>query len=62
MLNVALSQNGITWKPVLTLEKDRSEFSYPYVIQTKDGRVHITYTYRRDTIKHVTLDPANLQP
>lgn len=61
MLNVAISEDGKVWSPVLTLEKkDRSEFSYPAVIQAEDGKVHITYTYLRRTVKHVVLDPEKL--
>lgn len=57
-LNVAISADGNRWEDVLVLENGPGEFSYPAVIQTADGRVHITYTYRRESIKHVTLDPA----
>ena len=62
MLNVALSHDGKTWKPTLTLEREttQSEFSYPAVIQVADGKVHITYTWRRVSVKHVVLDPAKL--
>jgi len=60
MLNVAVSDDGESWQPVLTLENhhNRAGYSYPAVIQTSDGKVHITYTWRRLSVKHVVLDPA----
>lgn len=61
MLNVAISQDGNAWHPVLTLERQPGEYSYPAVIQTADGKVHITYTFRRETVKHVVLDPSRLK-
>lgn len=62
MLNVAISKNGKQWKPVLTLENvpNESGYSYPAVIQSSDGLVHITYTYNRETVKHVVVDPSKL--
>lgn len=60
-LNVALSADGRTWRKVLDLEDQPGEYSYPAVIQTPDGLVHVTYTYRRRSIKHVVIDPERLE-
>ena len=60
-LNVAVSSDGKEWQAALVLEDEPgSEFSYPAVIQTSDGLVHITYTWKRWRIKHVVIDPAKL--
>jgi len=61
MLNVALSKDGHMWWPVLTLEKQQGEFSYPAVIQARDNKIHISYTWKRQSIKHVVLDPDDLK-
>lgn len=63
-LNVAVSNKGVDWQAALVLENEPGEFSYPAVIQTKDGLVHITYTWNRKRVKHVVLDPKklNLRP
>jgi predicted neuraminidase len=59
---------GETWKQGHILEFDPAEtnrYSYPCVIQGKDGLLHITYSYhlekeRLKSIKHVCIDPAKL--
>jgi predicted neuraminidase len=61
-LNVAISRDGKTWEGAVVLESEAGEYSYPAVIQTRDGLVHITYTWKRERIKHVVLDPKKLQP
>lgn len=61
MLNVAVSTDGKSWKPMMTLERDRGEYSYPAIIQAADGRVHVVYTWRRQSVKHVVVDPAQIK-
>ena len=60
-LNVAVSRDGRAWEEVHVLEREPGEYSYPAVIQTADGLVHITYTWRRERIRHVVIDPAKLK-
>ncbi len=57
-LNVAVSPDGRKWFAAVVLENEPGEFSYPAVIQTRDGLVHITYTWKRRQVRHVVLDPA----
>jgi predicted neuraminidase len=57
-LSVAISADGEHWNKVLDLETEPGEYSYPAIIQTDDGLVHIAYTWNRKLIKHVVLDPA----
>jgi len=56
-LNVAISTDGLRWQPVLVLENEPGEYSYPAVIQARDGLVHVTYTWQRQRIKHAVLNP-----
>ena len=60
MLNIALSDDGQSWRPVATLERAPGEYSYPAVIQTRDGLIHLAYTWQRQSIRHVVLDPKKL--
>ena len=59
-LNIAVSSDGKTWQAALVLEDQAGEYSYPAVIQTTDGFVHVTYTWKRERIKHVVIDPGKL--
>ena len=60
-LNLAMSEDGANWQAGLILESEPGEYSYPAVIQTSDGLVHITYTWKRTTVKHVVVDPKQLK-
>jgi predicted neuraminidase len=59
-LNVAVSVDGKVWQAAAVLENEPGEFSYPAVIQSRDGLVHITYTWKRQRVKHVVIDPSKL--
>jgi len=59
-LNVAVSKDGKQWHAAAVLETEPGEFSYPAVIQSDDGLVHIAYTWKRKKVKHVVLDPSKL--
>jgi len=59
-LSVAVSRDGTEWKHVLDLETAVGEYSYPAIIQARDGAVHIAYTWKREKIRHVVLDPKAL--
>jgi len=61
------TDGGTTWQRVLQLEDALStdtahEYYHPSIIQAEDDTVHITYTYRRQNIRHVVVDPRALKP
>ncbi len=62
-LNIAISRDGRPWDAALVLEDEPNrEFSYPAVIQSADGLVHVTYTWKRQRVKHAVVDPSKLTP
>ncbi len=60
-LNLAISDDGVDWRAALLLERRPGEFSYPAMIQGRNGRIHLSYTHRRRQIKYVEIDPAELR-
>lgn len=59
-LIVSYSKDGKEWTAGATLEDapGTGEYSYPAMIQTRDGRLHVTYTWRRQRIRHAIVDPS----
>ena len=59
-LRLAVSDDaGRTWKRLATLaEEPGAEFSYPFLLQTRDGKIHLVYTWKRKGIKHVAFNAA----
>ncbi|WP_153145076.1 exo-alpha-sialidase [Dechloromonas sp. H13] len=52
---------GQTWRLARTVESDPDElveFSYPALLQARDGRIHLAYTWRRQGIKHAEFSEA----
>ena len=51
--SLAISDDGITWRHFLTLEDSPiGQYSYPSIIQGKDGTLHCIYTWRRQRISY----------
>ena len=59
-LNIAFSRDGQEWQPPFSLESEPGEYSYPAVIQASNGLLHVTYTWKRQRIKHLILDPEKM--
>lgn len=59
-LRLAVSSDaGATWSTRATIEAEPgAEFSYPYLAQAKDGRIHLVYTWKRKSIKHAAFNLA----
>jgi alpha-L-rhamnosidase len=57
-LSILRSTDGIHWNHWITLEDAPIlQYSYPSIIQSRDGHIHVVYTWRRQRIKHVELIP-----
>ncbi len=62
ILNLAISDDGKTWHPFMTLENEPNNagYSYPAIIQAEDGMVHLSYTYDRISVKYAVIDPSKI--
>ncbi|QFY12024.1 hypothetical protein GBF35_40500 [Nonomuraea phyllanthi] len=57
-LRLALSTDqGRTWSSSVDVESEPgAEFSYPYLLQTDDGMIHLGYTHRRESMRHLVFN------
>jgi predicted neuraminidase len=60
-LDIAVSEDGKAWRQAIGLEDPPGEHSYPAMIQARDGRIHVTYTWKRERIKHVVIDASRIR-
>jgi predicted neuraminidase len=61
-LNVGISRDlGQTWSQGPVLEQEPGEYSYPVVIEGKDGTVHISYTWKRQRVRYASFSPNELK-
>ena len=61
-LSIAISDDGIHWRHALTLEDSPiSQYSYPSIIQGRDGKLHAVYTWRRLRVAYKEIDPTKLK-
>ena len=67
ILSMAISTDlGINWKVIHNFEGTENtmaydsdnEFSYPQLIQTCGGEIHLVYTWQRKRIKHIVFNEA----
>lgn len=60
-LNLAVSGDfGKSWSKGPVLETEPGEYSYPAIIQAKNGTIHATYTWKRERIRYATFQPDDL--
>jgi alpha-L-rhamnosidase len=65
-LSLAISDDdGLTWRHLMTLEDSPvQQYSYPAIIEGRDGTLHVTYTWRRKRVgyKQVRIAPRQSSP
>jgi predicted neuraminidase len=59
------ADGGIHWSRPHPVERDtapdeivRREYSYPFLLQTRDGRYHMLYTWQRTRIRHIVFNDS----
>ena len=60
-LSIAVSDDGTHWRHALTLEDSPvGQYSYPAIIEGRDGKLHCVYTWQRLRIAYKQIDAKNL--
>ena len=60
--SIALSDDGTNWHHALTLEDSPiDQYSYPAIIQGRDGTLHCVYTWRRQRVSYKQIDLNKLK-
>lgn len=59
-LNLAVSSDGEHFKMFYALETEPGEYSYPAIIQGKNGDLYVTYTWQRKRIRFVKFPLSNI--
>lgn len=53
---------GETWKKSFDLKNEaEGEYLYPYVMEDAAGMVHVAYTWKKQKLAYVVLDPKKIQ-
>ena len=61
-LKISISKDGNTWYNVFVLQPETAgEYSYPAIIQDKKGLLHITYSWKKQDVMHVIVNPNDFQ-
>ena len=58
-MSLALSRDGVNWDVVLPhLDyQGGSALDYPFMIQSADKLLHVVYSWKKEKINHLVLDP-----
>lgn len=61
-LDIAVSDDGDNWRHLLTLEDSPiSQYSYPAIIQGRDGSLHCVYTWRRQRVAYKKINVGDME-
>ena len=60
--SIAISNDGTNWHHAVTLEDSPiDQYSYPAIIQGRDGKLHCVYTWRRQRVAYKEIDLNKLK-